>query len=54
MAESRRSESGKKTEVLFIHIPPIGEDLALEEITKGLTDVVEYVCWSVIEKGGQP
>lgn len=48
LAESRRHQrpsSDHSTEVLFVHCPPIGGDLSLEEITKGLCQIVEYVCW---------
>lgn len=55
MAESNRKlpeDGGKKSKVLFVHVPPIGEDLTLDEITKGLTSIVEYVCWDASAGGG--
>jgi len=54
LAESRRSTSGKKTEVLFVHVPPDGETLTVAEDTKGLKGIVEYVCWDIFGKHAQP
>ncbi|KAF8316607.1 peptidase C15, pyroglutamyl peptidase I-like protein [Clavulina sp. PMI_390] len=50
MAESRREreltrEGETRSKVLFVHIPPIGENLELDQITSGLVSIMKYVCW---------
>jgi len=56
LAESTRpqasSEPGKRSNVLFVHVPPIGEDLSTEITTEGIKLVIKSICWGLHQPTG--
>jgi len=42
LSESQRARHG--TPVLFVHCPPIGQQLSTEEVAEGLKRIIAHVC----------
>ncbi|KAH8116625.1 peptidase C15, pyroglutamyl peptidase I-like protein [Phellopilus nigrolimitatus] len=44
LAEAQRDAHGKRTRVLFVHCPPVGEPLTTADVTDALRRIVVTVC----------
>lgn len=54
LAESKRNgnpyEKDRNTQVLFVHVPPVGQPLSTEECTDAITRIVTMVCGEIADQ----
>ncbi|KAK1229173.1 hypothetical protein PQX77_007745 [Marasmius sp. AFHP31] len=53
LAESKRNgkpyEKDRNTQVLFVHVPPVGQPLSTEECTEAIKRIIHWVCAELAE-----